>query len=1416
MFAEASFSRLLFTAVLLAVAPACLTAQLPNSYEKFNPRFELVRLPGGEGANNVQCIVQDSIGFVWFASRGGLHRYDGQRFVTYHNDPADSTSIASDYIEWVHVGKNGLLWLGYTWNGLSAFDPATEKCVHYIHEPGNPYSLSDNQVTSITEDRDGVLWAGTHHGLNRLDDREKGKFTRFFHHPDDPGSLSYDLVNSLYLDRQGTLWAGCGISWDGNDPKDEMGGLNRYNGDGSFTPYLHDPADPKSLADNRIRTMYEDSHGNFWVGASGAGLHKMDRASGDFTRLPFDPKHPSRLGSPVLLRNRSKLPGNYQVSFIREDRQGRLWIGAMEGGLNIYDPVSNTMRHFEMAAGMTDSLQSFSLWQFCQTRDGVIWLGCGVGGWDVYRVVPEVQLFPFSAFDPLHVGDLRVSSLIVDTKGYVWLQTTGSFIGVWRFDRKKKEWKRFEYDPPVENREFLDFFELGMDPHGVIWASTEKGLYRMDAGTADCENARFRRDTLIPGYISFPFLWPPFFDRQGNIWVGSFGDGVYRFGPGWRNPAHFRKVPSRPGSLGGDQVERVFEDRQGNLWVMGGSIGIQPDHPLFFDRYEPGDDSFTHFIPPGEMGDPTKCVEDSRGNFWFAPFPYGIRKLNPHTGEYKSFTVANGALPANTIAEPVMGNDGHIWMLGPDMILRLDPETGHFFTYSSRHGVHPLSIAYISGSATGPDEEVIFGVENGIHVFNPEEVLMRASQPPPAIRITGFKIKGQTVLPCEKSSLHRPIWETTGIRLSYHQNLFSFHLSNFDFSGPEWSRLEYMLENYDTGWRSDLLEGEAAYVNVPPGVYVFRARGANSLGAWSEGDAMVRITISPPWWRTWWAYTVFSAFVLFSVYSLYRFHLRARLEHAEAVHLRELDAFKTHLYTNITHEFRTPLTVISGMADQVKENPKEWFNEGLKMIKRNSSRLLELVNQMLDLSKLETKKMALRYQQGDVVNFLKYLVESFHSFALGKGVQIHFLSDLDEMIMDFDAARLQQAISNLLVNAVKFTPAGGNVYLRIAMDEWPSPPAGASSFVVIRVTDTGIGIPAGHLPFIFDRFYQAGEAPSPQEEGTGIGLALAKELINLMRGDISVRSAPGQGAEFMIRLPVTNQAEMLLTDAREPGGPVWPLPVVTETSGETSVAHPHTSPEKPIVLIAEDNTDVVTYLASCLAGEYRLLIAKDGQECIDIAFEKTPDLIVTDVMMPQKDGFEVCEILKNDERSSHIPIILLTARADMESRLAGLERGADAYLAKPFHKRELLVEVKKLLGLRKKLQDHYRGLAGLTSPVPAPKPDAMEDYFVKKVRRIVDAHLEDAQFSVDELCREIRLSHSQLHRKLIALTGCPANHFIRHIRLNKAKELLKDPELSITSIAMSTGFGDVSYFGKVFRQEFGVPPSKWRETKGEG
>lgn len=520
-----------------------------------------------------------------------------------------------------------------------------------------------------------------------------------------------------------------------------------------------------------------------------------------------------------------------------------------------------------------------------------------------------------------------------------------------------------------------------------------------------------------------------------------------------------------------------------------------------------------------------------------------------------------------------------------------------------------------------------------------------------------------------------------------------------------------------------------------------------------------------------------------------------------------------------------------------------------QLIERNGTNLLGLVNQMLELAKMEDGAARLNLQQGDVVSYLKYVTNNFHSMATDKQLGLHFLSDLDELVMDYDAEKLQRVLSNLLSNAVKFTPAGGNVYVTVNATRDLTNFENLSN-LTIKVRDTGPGIPSDKLPHIFDRFFQATE--SAQYQGSGIGLALTKEFVKLMGGEISARSRSGEGAEFVVTIPVgdlrfTNDpvrqagGDLRLgalgsaPDSIEPKEEVAKKEIAEQdleaalssftilSSWENSDGVETTSSDddhnKPLLLLIEDNPDVMTYLKTCLSSNYRVVSAVNGQEGVELATQQIPDLVVTDVMMPVMNGYEVCRFLKNDERTSHVPVIMLTAKVGVESRLEGLEQGADAYLAKPFHREELLLQIRNLLETRRRLQRHYRSVAGiggehfplkLTKPV-TPEMKESEDYFVRKVRRAVEAHLDDAEFNVEGLCKEIGMSHSHLHRKLSALTGCSATKFIRNIRLAKAKELLENPNLTITSVAFDSGFNDPGYFGRVFKQEFGMTPVEWRE-----
>lgn len=531
----------------------------------------------------------------------------------------------------------------------------------------------------------------------------------------------------------------------------------------------------------------------------------------------------------------------------------------------------------------------------------------------------------------------------------------------------------------------------------------------------------------------------------------------------------------------------------------------------------------------------------------------------------------------------------------------------------------------------------------------------------------------------------------------------------------------------------------------------------------------------------------------------------------KARQLEELDRMKSRFFTNISHEFRTPLTVIKGMIDQLQANPTKWLEKGSQMIKRNTHQLLDLVNQVLDLRKLEAGQLRPRLIQADIIFFLRYLLESFHSLAEMKEIELKFSASSPEIQMDYDPEKMLRIISNLLSNAIKFTPEGGRVSLLVrefesSQVESRNPRTHElTNYLTISVSDTGIGIPKENIPNIFDRFYQVDDSAIREGEGTGIGLSLTQELVRLLGGSIHVESEPGKGSTFHLQFPITKTAQLQENPTFTETIDNFVMPVGTANPSPQKL---HSEENLPRLLIIEDSSDVVEYLISCLEEQYELLIARNGQEGIDMALEHIPDLIVSDVMMPQKDGFEVCQTLKLDDKTSHIPIVLLTAKADYESRITGLKRGADAYLAKPFEQEELLIRLQKLLELRQRLQARYS--SGETPPPSDDPATRQEDEFIARLRQAVESHLDDSTFGTLELCQHIGLSRSQLYYKLKALTGRSIAIYIRFVRLQKAREMLNATSHTISEIAYLTGFNDPNYFSRVFSKEFGMAPGALR------
>ncbi len=948
---------------------------------------------------------------------------------------------------------------------------------------------------------------------------------------------------------------------------------------------------------------------------------------------------------------------------------------------------------------------------------------------------------------------------------------------------------------------------------GIIWIGTEIGLNRFDAQSQ--KFTRFFHNTNpYNAFRHINSIKSIYEDQAESFWLGSYNilssmnrpDGTYaNYGQNQFDSIY-------------NNLTTILENREGYLWI-GTWEGLK--------RLDKRTNKFSHFLPGFVI---LSIFEDADGILWTGT-NRGLYFLNPSDNEFDLFSNPENGFTANINVFHILVDDQQsLWINSSIGIFRLRQDRSEISLFG-KNRMNPSADGTQNNCFKGIGGELFFGDNSGsgYYAFFPEQ--LKQNTIAPDVHITGFRLGDQLVLPGKGSPLSEHISQVEEIRLPYNENVFSFEFACIHFSSPEDNQHLFMLENADNDWRKAGEEKTAYYSMIPPGNYVFRVKASNSDGVWAEKS--IAILILPPWWGTWWAYLSYIIILSGSIYTFYNFQLRQRLQQAEALRLKELDTVKTKLFTNITHEFRTPLTVILGVANQVLENPNEHLKKGLKMIMRNGQNLLMLVNQMLDLSKLESGKLSLQNHHADVISFLGYLVDSFHSLAESKGVQIHFISVKDQLNMDFDEVRLQQIVSNIISNAIKFTPKGGNVYV--------STDSKNDSFI-LKIKDTGIGISEEDLPYIFDRFFQADDSHTRHGEGTGIGLALTHELVKLMKGSIAVKSKKGQGSEFEVVLPfrivsdseTTNEVPFVSIDTNQEY--LVPIDEVYQSSLITPV---HVLKDSAHVLIADDNEDVLAFVASCLENEFAVEVAKNGQECEEMAFSSTPDLIVMDVMMPFKDGFEVCKTLKTDERTSHIPIILLTAKADLESKLQGLEQGADDYLTKPFHKKELLLRIKNLLDLRRQLQQFYRtalesslSATSLQNPNSStlnseingskslhsgnlnpsiPVASSLENAFVIKVRKTIEAHMEEPDFDVEKLCRSLALSHSQVHRKLTALTGLSATHFIRYVRLIKAKEMILKSGFSITAIAYDCGFNDPGYFGRIFKKEFGISPQVWRE-----
>jgi signal transduction histidine kinase/CheY-like chemotaxis protein len=824
-------------------------------------------------------------------------------------------------------------------------------------------------------------------------------------------------------------------------------------------------------------------------------------------------------------------------------------------------------------------------------------------------------------------------------------------------------------------------------------------------------------------------------------------------------------------------ITQSFEDTNGRIY-----LSANADELRIYDRIGLGIRlSATH---PG-MGYVWDFHQRPASDTIWMTSSSGLVTLHTTTEKISTLNPDQGGLENETFYDLLEDDEGLFWLTSNNGIVRFNPQNGAWRRFTQVDGVqdykfYPYAALKTSGGAFW------FGGVRGVNMFNPNTLTQVPTLP--KVQLTEILVNNDPLVG------EQAVGELQALDFDYNENTLAFRFAALEYSDPQNNQLEYRMINQDPDnqWVKADSRGKARYANLRPGQYTFEVRAANSDGVLNEEPARLSIFIRKPFWETAWFRGLVLLAIVGVVITVARFILRRRLAEAEALRLKELDEFKNRLYQNITHEFRTPLTVIMGMTDQIMGN-----EQSKDLIRRNSKNMLSLINQILDLSRLESGRMDLEWIQLNIVDFIHYLTESFQPLADQKDLKLIAYCEEEALWMDTDQEKFQQVVTNLISNAVKFTNPGGKVVLHASLQTEEE-----SRFLQMVVKDTGIGIPAAQLPHIFDRFYQTSdqEKKDRKVKGSGVGLTLSKELIELMGGTIEASSEEGKGTTFKVNLPITNQAPKGEIDKPEE------IPAEAETPAAVAAPLRPTDVDAPLALLVDDNEDITTYIQSCIQGHYRIATAGNGQLGIDKALEIIPDIIISDVMMPEKDGFELCDALKNDPRTSHIPIILLTARSNAKDRVTGLQKGADAYLTKPFHKEELMVRLDKLVEMRRQLQERYSGLEAISAN-PNPTP---EEEFLQALQAVVQDRLGDIDLGVVDLCRAVHLSHTQVYRKLKALTGKTPSQFIRTIRLQKGLQLLKTTNEPVSAIAYDVGFSDPNYFSRVFQEEYGQTPSSVR------
>lgn len=1330
---------------------ACLLLLLGSPSFAQQILFRNYSVIDGLCSNTVWNISQDDNGYMWFGTKNGLNRFDGYTFKTYKANKQDKGALGDNFIHSIARYDKKTYWVG-TAEGLYVLDLETEKFTHLKE-------LGTNAILDILKDPRGNVWIATrNNGLYRYRTSDKSVL-QFHSEPGNSNTVSENLVRKLALDSEDNIWIATFGGIDVLDPESL-----------TFRHYKAGKA-PGTLSSNQVLTLYKDLKGNMWAGTLSGGLNMWSKETGRFTTY--------KTGGPGTINNNI-------VRVIYQPSSDKLYVGT-EKGLNVFNIEKQTFTAYTNKSNDPYSISDNAVYSICADKEGGIWVGTYFGGVSYFPAKGSSFELYYATGDQDALSGNAVSCFLEDKPGYFWIGTENA--GLNYFNAQAKTFQHYPFSAGQQQLSYHNIHSLFKDNKGNIWIGTFTGglnIYNPRTGAVKT----YKYDPEDTTSLSNNSVYSIYEDRAGVIWVGTV-KGLNKYDP--QKDAFIRVY-----DLGLDYncIYRIYEDDARNLWVA------SYDNGLFGRDAQTG--KWVRYMATGKTGAISSnkvisLLDDHQGHLWLGTDGGGLNRFDLKTRTFASFKEAKGI---NSVVFGILqDNGGDLWLSTNEGVVRFSPRTLQSRLFTNWDNLQSKQFnykAYLKAS----DGKFYFGGIHGFNAFYPGQI--QDSVRRSFIALTNFQLFNKDVpVGSEDSPLDKLIGFEKEITVKHNQSVLSFEYAALSFLAPEKIQYAYKMEGFDKNWNYVGNQRKATYTNLPPGKYIFKVKSTDNYGNWNEKTADIVVHVRPPFYRTTVAYIIYllllgGGVIGFRNYSLEQARKKnlAKQEKENVQREKEFYNQKIEFFTTMAHEIRTPLSLIIAPLEKLltEEKWKPEVKEQLVIMDENSDRLLNLVNQLLDFRRIESDIYTIRTEEMELISFVHSVYSRFSAISYQKGIKFSMVTNVNRLMVSADPEAMVKILNNLLINAFKF--ARNKVEIRI---EEPFREEGGKQFFSVSVMDDGQGIPANQLDHIFKAFYKvrSDKGQYNNSGGTGIGLALAKSLAEKHQGKLLVKSEEGVKTVFTLMIPY---------DLKEVQ--------VKEENELTSTAAEESGEDKPMILVVEDDRSLLEFISKSLkTAGYHPLQAGNGKEAMKMLETNSVELILSDIMMPEMDGIELCKQVKGNINYSHIPLILLTARDNSDSQMAGLENGADAYITKPFKWKHVSVVIRNLMETRVLLKNKFTQQP--FADVNTLSTNTNDKKFIEKLIAIIEERMTDPQLSVEELSKEMAMSRSSLHKKLKAMSGHVPNEFIRLIRLKNAAKLLLTGEYNISEVGYMTGFNSPSYFSKCFMQQFNVTPSEFAEKQSK-